>query len=557
MRHALSAAALAALCITSLAAQASPELSALRRAFRRAKDPATLQEARSEALDHAVVLDDAAVANALVKAYERLESECAPIIKERHEILLKDKGRKLDELRSQLQPLRDLQRRVLTNLRALKTREAQAALAQRLVRKRLPMRLRRDVARVAIAAMDPSKIGAAPRQKLNQLLPLLEAIEGLGRSGDSFGGFVLAALGRKEPIAKAQAIDALAAICWPGGLQPLVDFLETEKDHELRQRAGNALCVLTRQKLGASHVSWSAWLRERGAPFLRGERRLGGGKPDASERKAQGYYFGMPLDRSSILFVHDNSLSMRAQLGDKKRIERSVDELCKALDSLEPTQRFNIVLLANRVWAFDEKQLPATKRNVDRAKTWLRYQPIELGTNIYNALDAAFVLAGRGVRDRYYEPRIDTIYLLSDGAPTRHLGGRGGAGRGGAGRGQGRGGGQPGRGGGGPGGAGPGGAGPGGAPREKPADILDAVRHWNLFDRIEIHTIFLGNERPGAGGRRGGRRAGGGRGQGRGGQGRGPGRRGGGAGRFGGGQRGAGFMRALARQNRGQYKHVK
>jgi len=478
-----------------------PEVAALERTFRKTAKPEALQAKRTEALAGVRGLDSAEVAVALVRAFQRLESECAPIVKERRAILLEDSGLKLDELRSKLQPLRTLQEQVHRTIARLDSDGARQAIAKLLAQKRLPLRLRLLGARVAAGAYASGPLRSAKSAPLEDVLVVLEAVASLGRRGGTLGDYVVSALSRREPIARERAIATLAAIRWPGGLKPLIDRLAVEPDEILKQKIGDALCVLTKQNLGVSTLSWNAWFQDQGASYLSGERRLGGGKPHASKRTSQGYYFGIPLDRSSILFVHDNSLSMRRQLGDKTRIQRSLEELGQALDNLKPTQKFNIVLLANRVWAFETKQVPATKRNVARAQAWLQYQPIELGTNIYNALEAGFVFAGRGVYDRYYEPAIDTILLLSDGAPTRYLGrNRGGRRSGGTGPTSGR------------------------PNRESPKEILAAVQRWNLFGRIEIHTIVLGGRARRGGGRRGGR--------------------------------GAPFMEKLAKQNNGRFEQV-
>ena len=82
--------------------------------------------------------------------------------------------------------------------------------------------------------------------------------------------------------------------------------------------------------------------------------------------------------------------------------------------------------------------------------------PLKLGPNTYDALEQAFNTAGRGSFDRYYALQADTVFLLSDGAPTiQKL------------------------------------TGPGLNPDNKDA-ILAAVRRWNPFRRIVVHSIGLG-----------------------------------------------------------------
>ena len=62
-------------------------------------------------------------------------------------------------------------------------------------------------------------------------------------------------------------------------------------------------------------------------------------------------------------------------------------------------------------------------------------------------------MAGRGLKDKYYDPGVDTIFLLSDGAPTTDSVDK--------------------------------------AEPMEPDQILTAVRDWNQLKRIQIHAIAI------------------------------------------------------------------
>ncbi len=446
---------------------------------RKPAEPAVVA-ARRKLLAAVAKFDSPAGARVLVAAYRNLEIECSVRREKRRRILVKDNGVRLERLRAEMHPSLAFEASIARRIEQLHSPDARAAIGKLLNEKRLPLRLRLLGARVAARLFDAARMKPSASLDLESLLVILEAVKSLERNGQKLGAFALAALRRPEPVARQCAVETLEALCWPGSLRPLIDFVRVEKDLTLRARAGEALAVLTKQDLGTSSVSWKAWLAEQGGPYLRGERPLGGGKAKRDRVQKDGYYFGLPLDQPSILFVQDNSQSMQVRLGQATRIGRSRDELCRALDALGPKQRFNIVLFANRVWQFADHQLEASKKNVTRAKAWVRAEKLEFGTATYNALEQGFVLAGRGSDDRYYEPVIDTMFVLSDGLPTvRRLRARG-------------------------------------VHADIPGEILAAVRRWNAFGRIQIHTIYLAGK---------GRRQ----------------------------PRAVDFMRKLARQNRGRF----
>ena len=102
---------------------------------------------------------------------------------------------------------------------------------------------------------------------------------------------------------------------------------------------------------------------------------------------------------------------------------------------------------------------PATTENVERAIEWVDGLKLELQTNVYDALELAFQLAGRGVDDRYYAPAVDTMFFLSDGAPTiANLMS-------------------------------------GGMTQDDSDRILRAVARWNALGRVRIHAVALGMQK--------------------------------------------------------------
>jgi hypothetical protein len=254
-----------------------------------------------------------------------------------------------------------------------------------------------------------------------------------------------------------------------------------------------------------------------------------------SQGTTTGSYFGIEQKGQAILYVFDVSLSMRqlmeggggpgsgpgggrgrgggrgqgggrggnggGQAAGETRWDRCRKELHSALDKLAPRKTFNLLGFANRLRVFSNKMKKATPKNIARAHAWIDSLKLEFETNVHDALELAFYMAGRGAQDRYYEVEADTIFFLSDGAPTiPNPRARG-------------------------------------IQRDDPKQILSAVRRWNVLGRVIIHTIGLGLRGGGMGGGMGGGR------RGRGGGGAGP-----------GGPAGTrNFMSKLAAQNGGKF----
>ena len=316
-------------------------------------------------------------------------------------------------------------------------------------------------------------------------MALLVVASSLGSRAEGAGTWALGYLSDRNPDVRAQAIKTLGRMGWPGALEPLIDRIDAEEG-AMREAVLDALVVLTGQSPGNASGSWRAWLETEGGPYLRGEKRMGRG--DASIRQQRkdvgtttGSYFGIDQDGEAILYVVDVSKSMqhpaagrpadkgqggRPPVTGKGAVSKWVrcrKELEQALQALSPEKTFNIVTFANHVRRFDDRMVKATRKNVARAVEWVGKLDLELETNIYDALDLSFLLAGRGVKDNYYPTVIDTVFLLSDGAPTiPDVGGDSGR----------------------------------VFLRDKPGQILAAVRRWNALGRVRVNTIGIGIDPP-------------------------------------------------------------
>ncbi|MCA8960355.1 MAG: VWA domain-containing protein [Planctomycetes bacterium] len=152
--------------------------------------------------------------------------------------------------------------------------------------------------------------------------------------------------------------------------------------------------------------------------------------------------FGLDLSGRNIIFILDISGSMettdpftpeqiaelnrpgRTRVGDKdpleekflqerKRILRAKKELIKVVKSLPEDKNFNIVIYSNDVTPWKSELVDATRDQKDSAEKFIEaIQP------------HGVTFTDEALRLSLEDPSVDTVYLITDGAPT-HVGTRG------------------------------------------------------------------------------------------------------------------------------------
>ena len=199
---------------------------------------------------------------------------------------------------------------------------------------------------------------------------------------------------------RAAAIAGVTLLRDPTLLGDLVTRLEKETGR-LRGDAWHALRTLTRKTIAPDPALWRAILPLAELPPRARER------VDAPAGTAA--YFGLPVLSERIAFVFDVSGSMREE-GKMELARKRFGAMAK---ELRPQQRYD--LFVHR-FPSDHPPRPKLLRafgklqsgKAARASTWLSKQPAKGWGAIYDALAAALE-----------DPEVDTIYLLSDGRPSR------------------------------------------------------------------------------------------------------------------------------------------
>jgi len=181
-----------------------------------------------------------------------------------------------------------------------------------------------------------------------------------------------------------------------------------------------ALVGITALDLGRRSEAWQRWWAGEGATFqVPGEREAQRALDERAAKKDRGGttaqpedFYEIQVESERVVFVLDTSGSMRKPVQTVGRIERSrmdvaKEQLTQVVRSMPEGTLFNVVFFEETVKALSRKTLEMNRSNRQKALRFVRDQYAIGGTALYPALELAF-----------QDPLVDTVYLLSDGAPT-------------------------------------------------------------------------------------------------------------------------------------------
>ncbi len=125
-------------------------------------------------------------------------------------------------------------------------------------------------------------------------------------------------------------------------------------------------------------------------------------------------FFGIEIVSTRVLFIVDVSGSMlepsRSRYVGKPgqaRIDVAKAELLKALRALDPLSFFNILVFSDGVSTWADELTEFSEETLAEAESFIGRLGAFGGTNLYGAIEMALL-----------EPNVDTVYILSDGAPS-------------------------------------------------------------------------------------------------------------------------------------------
>lgn len=189
---------------------------------------------------------------------------------------------------------------------------------------------------------------------------------------------------------------------------PLLIGRYGREEGRLQQELDRALFVHTGVRCW-SRKEWESWWQRHKVGFVlphadtvRGGGTTAGGKTIA--------YHDIPVVSNRIAFLVDRSGSMKEPIGtDRKRtrLDEAKEQLVRVLEALPATTSVNVVVYETAVVPLWSELRPLDESNRKKALAAARAIAFGGGTNIFDAIEAAFA-----------DKSVDTIYLLTDGQPS-------------------------------------------------------------------------------------------------------------------------------------------
>ncbi len=256
----------------------------------------------------------------------------------------------------------------------------------------------------------------------------------------------------------------LAALGVPESVDLLVARLAKE-DGRLRRDIAEILRALTGQRFGVEPEGWTHWWKENREAYASGTKVLappGTAAPPAAEDSGPVAYWGITTHSRRILYVLDVSGSMSEPgTGEEGgRIDDAKKELLRSLRTLDAESAFTIFAFSDAVRKWRPRLVKATPENREDARRFVDALCADSWTNTYRALEEALRASAADPRNNMGEDYglvADTIFLLTDGAPTTQGGKLADA-----------------------------------SGRQEWVRVLEAVRDWNREKRVAIHCVGVG-----------------------------------------------------------------
>ena len=254
-----------------------------------------------------------------------------------------------------------------------------------------------------------------------------------------------ALLDDKAYIVRAEALIAVAAARHPTSIPILIQRLDqvTGIEHE---RTTTELRLLTAEDYGTKTQRWAKWWADHGDDFAMpsiadATKADSARKERRANNQTQTAFYGLRVSSDRVAFVIDLSGSMNGKTkSDKSRLEVLKIQLDHFLKEYPSGQLFNLIFFGKTASKWKPELTLMNDKIRASARSHVRSLKAPGATAIYDGLMAAFE-----------DPRVDTIYLLTDGSPS-------------------------------------------GGTIDDIDEIIAEVRRWNSLRHLIIHSISVGKD---------------------------------------------------------------
>lgn len=259
---------------------------------------------------------------------------------------------------------------------------------------------------------EPIRMGAAGALAVLRTQQAMEALHGL-------------LFDTARPV-RAEALQQVGNVHRKDSVPFLIRSLGQEKGR-MKHDVASVLRLMTGLDHGLNPNRWEAWWRQEGEAFelptyeaaLKAEKER---NQRREENNTATSFYGLQVLSDRVCFVVDVSGSMndpaqgrgkprtgsggRAARGGT-RLDVAKEQLKKTIEGLSDGVHFNMVFFATDVFAWEDRLVTLGKDTREEALEYTERQRAAGSTAVYDALALAFE-----------DESIDTIFLLTDGAPS-------------------------------------------------------------------------------------------------------------------------------------------
>lgn len=227
---------------------------------------------------------------------------------------------------------------------------------------------------------------------------------------------------------RLETINALADLRSPVVVQLLIEAMEAERGR-LQEDIVAALERLTGQEFGFDVASWKDFVQHATPDYLSKppeHKQLRLGTPRFGVGGLRYHTIGTSSQRFVLITDLSGSMDTPIRLPGypepRPRVELVREELTRLVGQLDPNIGFDLITFRDTVDVWKPQMILAGDAQKRAALSQIAGYTASGGTNIYGGLAAVFDIAEAAMEDSSHALQdVDTVFLLSDGAPSEGL----------------------------------------------------------------------------------------------------------------------------------------